>query len=52
MEEHPEEGSNPEEIDGIKSLQKRIQKGEIIVAETDKSGKLCVLEPSLYHNQG
>ena len=34
--------------DGIKSLKKRSEEGEIVITETDKSGKLCVFSMEEY----
>ena len=37
-----------EEIEGLRSLQKRMKKQEIIIMKTDKSGKLCVASREEY----
>ena len=37
-----------EEKQGLKSLQERVEKGELIVAQTDKSGKFAVLTREQY----
>ena len=34
----------PEEIRGLRSLQKRIEKEEVLVIKTDKSGKLSITD--------
>ena len=41
-----------EEIIGLKSLKKRIAAGEIIVCETDKSKRFCILTPKQYFESG
>ena len=38
--------------DGIKSLKKRSKDGEIVIAETDKSGKFCVFSMEEYIKAG
>jgi hypothetical protein len=35
-----------EEKEGLESLQKRVKAGELVIAQTDKSGKFCVLTKS------
>ena len=40
------------EIAGMKSLQKRVQNNEIIITETDKSKKFCVLTNEQYYAAG
>ena len=42
----------PNELKGLKSLQKRISSGELIICETDKSSKLCVLSRDQYIASG
>ena len=41
-----------EEKEGLESLQKRIQKKEIFVCKTDKSGKFCVVSQEEYRKMG
>ena len=36
------------ELKGLKSLQKRVAQGEIVIAQSDKSSKLCVLNKEQY----
>ena len=43
---------SPEELDGLKSLQRRIANKEIVVCESDKSSKLCVLSQKQYIESG
>ena len=38
--------------DGIKSLKKQSKDGEIVIAETDKSGKFCVFSMEEYLKAG
>ena len=38
----------PSELKGLKSLQKRVAEGSIVVCESDKSAKLCVLSKEQY----
>ena len=40
-----------DQIEGMKSLNKRWKEGEIIITTTDKSGKYAVVETSLYKEQ-
>ena len=40
------------EQNGLKSLQKRVASGEIIICESDKSSKLCVLSREQYLSSG
>ena len=40
------------ELLGMKSLQKRVKNGELIVTETDKSNRFCVLKSSQYYEAG
>ena len=37
---------------GMKSLQERVKKGELVVTETDKSRRFCVLKRSQYIEAG
>ena len=37
-----------EEKEGLESLQKRVKTGELVIAQTDKSGKFCVLTKEQY----
>ena len=37
---------------GLKSLRKRIRKGEIVVLKSDKSSKLCVIKKEKYLQVG
>ena len=37
---------------GMKSLQERVKQGEIVVTETDKSRRFCVLTRSQYNEAG
>ena len=41
-----------DEKEGLKSLQKRIREGEVIVMKTDKSGKLCICTRDEYRIMG
>ena len=41
-----------EEQEGLKSLQKRVQEGKIIVLKTDKSSKFAVTNQQEYLNMG
>jgi hypothetical protein len=41
-----------DEKDGLKSLQKRIKAGEVILMKTDKSGKLCICTREEYKKMG
>ena len=43
---------SPAEQRGLKSLQSRVKKGEIVVTETDKSRRFCVLKKSQYTEAG
>ena len=43
---------SPNELKGLKSLQKRVASGEIIICETDKSSRLCVLTKDQYISSG
>ena len=38
--------------EGLRSLQKRSKEGEIVIAETDKSGKFCVFSMEEYLKAG
>ena len=40
------------ELEGMKSLQKRVMNEEIIITETDKSKKFCVLTTNQYYQSG
>ena len=40
------------ELAGMKSLQKRVQNNEIIITETDKSRKFCVMTVEQYYSAG
>ena len=42
----------PSETRGVESLKKRIQAGEIVVAEFEKSEKFCMLTPTQYAESG
>ena len=42
----------PNKLKGLKSLQSRVSKGEIIICESDKSSKLCVLSRPQYIASG
>ena len=37
---------------GLKSLKKRVQSGELVVGETDKSGRFCILKRQQYIDSG
>ena len=39
---------SPSELRGLKSLQKRVASGNIVICESDKSAKLCVLSKEQY----
>jgi hypothetical protein len=41
-----------DEKDGLKSLQKRIRAGEVILMKTDKSGKMCICTREEYKRMG
>ena len=43
---------NPAQLEGLKSLKKRIKEGDLIVLRTDKSGKLCVATRDTYVQMG
>ena len=43
---------NDKELEGLKSLQKRVSMGEIVICESDKSAKLCVLSKQQYLASG
>ena len=40
------------ELAGMKSLQRRVKNEELIVTETDKSGRFCVLKTGQYYKAG
>ena len=42
----------PRERQGVKKLRKRVKNKEIVIYQTDKSGKLCVATPEAYKRQG
>ena len=43
-----ESNLNREELNGLKSLKQRIDSGQIIIADTDKSKRFCALTPEQY----
>ena len=43
---------SPGELRGLKSLQKRVASGEIVICESDKSARLCVLSRNQYIESG
>ena len=43
---------SPKEQEGLKSLKDRISKGELVVCQSDKSNKLCVLSRQQYIDAG
>ena len=43
---------SPSELKGLKSLQSRVNKQVLVVCETDKSGKLCILSKDQYLKSG
>ena len=42
----------PAEARGLKKISKRVENGELIVATTDKSGKLCVISNEIWQEMG
>ena len=42
----------PDELKGLKSLQNRVARGELVICESDKSSKLCVLSRDQYIASG
>ena len=40
------------ELKGMKSLQKRVKNGELMITETDKSNRFCILKTSQYYEAG
>ena len=40
------------ELSGLKSLRKRVEEGEIVVVQTDKTGKLCIMSREAYEEAG
>ena len=40
------------EAEGLESLQKRIQKKDLIILKTDKSGKFCAVSQEEYRKMG
>ena len=48
--QHP--NMNKKQLEGLKSLKKKIKDGLIIVCPTDKSGKFCVTTPKAYLKMG
>ena len=42
----------PGEKRGLTKLRKRVKDGEIVIYESDKSGKLCCATPEVYKKQG
>ena len=47
-----ESNLTPAELRGLKSLKRRVAKGEIVVADTDKSKKFCILSQKQYIEAG
>ena len=50
--ERGQDNLTPGERRGLKSLKKRVNEGEIIVCQTDKSGRFCVLTRDQYLEAG
>ena len=40
------------ELAGLKSLKKRVQNNELVITETDKSRRFCVMKYDQYFNAG
>ena len=49
---HKDTNLSRKEEAGLKSLKERIKSGELIVAQTDKSSRFCVMKPDQYLESG
>ena len=43
---------DPSEVKALKSLMRKVKEGEIVIAQTDKSGKFSAIKPETYLNLG